>query len=142
MKKPELKHKKLVKSPHNIEMNKAAESKLLKVSRMDVESAYAFMESSKEGISQATADERISKFGLNEVAQDGAPSWFKQLVKSFVNPFIFILLTIGIISFAIEVRFAAPGERDFKTVIGVLIAYSFLIQYVKNLYIRRFNSWL
>lgn len=30
----------------------------------------------------------------------------------------------------------------FPWLIGILVAYSFLIQYVKNWYIRRFDTWL
>ncbi|MGB3345169.1 MAG: magnesium-translocating P-type ATPase [Aequorivita sp.] len=120
MKKSTKPHKKLRKSPHTTEMNQAAVSKLREASLLDVPSVYTFMESSKEGISQDTAEERISKFGLNKVAHEKAPSWFKQLAKSFVNPFIFILLAIAVISFAIDVWWAASGERDYKTVIVVV----------------------
>lgn len=88
-------------------------------SEKDVQSVYAFMDSAKEGISQEEAAERTSKFGLNEVAHERAPSWFEQLAKSFINPFIFILLAIATISFVVDVWWAAPGEKDFKTVIVV-----------------------
>lgn len=119
MKKPSKKHKKYSKSPHVVEMNKAAESQLHKASSFDVQSVYALMESTVEGISKTTAEERISKFGLNEVAYDKAPSWIKQLIKSFVNPFIAILFAIAVISFVMDVWLAASGEKDFKTVIVV-----------------------
>ena len=42
-----------------------------------------------------------------------------------------------------EVLFMEPLPiAYFPWLIGILIAYSFLIQYVKNWYIGRFNSWL
>ncbi|MDD3721136.1 MAG: magnesium-translocating P-type ATPase [Lutibacter sp.] len=126
--------KKQSKSPHPTEMNTAAVSKLQTASQGDAHSVYTLMESSKEGISQATAEERITKFGLNEVAHEKAPSWFKQLVKSFVNPFIFILLAIAIISFMIDVWWATSGEKDFKTVIvvGAMIIISGLLSFFQE----------
>lgn len=102
------------------EMNKDAVNKLQQASSQEIDAVYTFMDSSKEGISQSTVEKRISKFGLNEVAHEKAPSWFIQLAKSFVNPFIFILLAIAVISFAIDVWWAASGEKDYKTVIVVL----------------------
>jgi len=79
------------------------------------------LESDEAGISQQSAEERISQYGLNEVQYDKPPSWFVQLIRSFLNPFIFILLAIVIISYGIDVFFAAPGEKDFKTVIVVAV---------------------
>ncbi len=134
MEKPIKARKKLRKSPHVIEMNPAAVSKLQSASEKDVHSLYAFMESSKEGISQATAEERISKFGLNEVAHEKAPSWLEQLMKSFVNPFIAILFVIAVISFMIDVWWAASGEKDYKTVIvvGAMILISAFLSFFQE----------
>ena len=103
-------------------MNIAAVSKLLVASGKDVESVYAMMESSADGISEATANKRILKFGLNEVENDKAPSWFNQLIKSYVNPFTFILLAIVIISFGIKT----------VLVITLMIAISAMISFFQE----------
>ncbi len=134
MKKLTKTRKRLSKSPHIIEMNEAAVSKLHNASRNDIQSVYVLMKSSREGIIQATADERILKFGLNEVTYDKAPSWFKQFMKSFVNPFIAILFAIAVISFIIDVWLVAPGEKDFKTVIVVatMIVISGLLSFFQE----------
>ena len=134
MKKSSSLRKKFTKSPNNIEMNEAAIKKLRDVSNKDVESVYAFMESSEEGITQAIADERILKFGLNQVQYDRAPNWFKQLIKSFVNPFIFILLAIVVISFVIDVWMAAPGAKDYKTVlvVSLMVIISTLLSFFQE----------
>lgn len=121
-------------SSRHTEMSERAANKLREAAAKDAASAYALMESSEEGLSEADAKERISKFGLNEVEYDRAPSWFSQLVKSFINPFIFILLAIVIISFGIDVWFAAPGEKDFKTVVvvSVMILISALLSFFQE----------
>lgn len=116
-------------------MNLAAVSKLREASKKDVKAVYDMVDSSEKGLSQADAEERITKFGFNQVDYDQAPSWFKQLLKSFANPFIFILLAIVVISFAIDVWMAAPGEGDFKTVVVVslMIVISALISFFSGI---------
>ncbi|MFA5627996.1 MAG: magnesium-translocating P-type ATPase [Thiohalomonadaceae bacterium] len=134
MKESKTRHKKTTRSPHRVEMNLAAVSKLREASKKDVKAVYDMVDSSEKGLSQADAEERITKFGFNQVDYDQAPSWFKQLLKSFANPFIFILLAIVVISFAIDVWMAAPGEGDFKTVVVVslMIVISALISFFQE----------
>src|SRR5690625_5233751 len=79
------------------------------------------LESDEAGISQQSAEERISQYGLNEVQYHKQPFCFVHLIRSFLIPFIFILLAIVIISYGIDVFFDAPGEKDFKTVIVVAV---------------------
>lgn len=105
----------------NKELHSAASQKLQAASSKEKESVLKMMESTEEGLSQQTAEERIAQYGLNEVQYDKPPSWLVQLIRSFLNPFIFILLAIVIISYGIDVFFAAPGEKDFKTVIVVAV---------------------
>src|SRR5690554_1025150 len=91
--------KKLAKnSETNPEMNSRAADKLRKASRLDISGVYEMLNSSPDGISEKSAEHRISTFGLNEVDYDKAPSWYTQLIKSFANPFIIILIAIVVIS--------------------------------------------
>jgi Mg2+-importing ATPase len=115
-------------------MNPSDVSKLRKASQKDIKAVYAMLDSSERGLSQVDAEERISKFGFNKVDYDQAPSWPKQLLKSFANPFIFILLAIVAISFVIDVWMAEPGEGDFKTVVvvGLMIVISALIGFFQE----------
>lgn len=80
-------------------MNVATDDKLRKVSHHDINGVYAMLESSADGISEDLAKDRISTFGLNEVDYDRAPAWYIQLIKSFANPFILILVAIVVISY-------------------------------------------
>lgn len=107
---------------------------LSQISEMSIDAVLKLLHSSSKGISENSAEERLEKFGLNEVEYDKAPSWVKQLIQSFVNPFIFILLAIVIISYFIDVYFAAPGEKDFKTVlvVSIMIVVSGLISFIQE----------
>jgi len=119
---------------NSIGMNEGTVIKLCNASRKDNDFIYAMLESSEGGITNIAAEERVLKFGVNEVQHDKAPSWFSQLIKAFINPFIFILLIIATISFVIDVWLAKPGEKDFKTVImvSVMVVFSALLRFVQE----------
>src|SRR5699024_5091972 len=95
---------------------------------------YQMLNSSAEGITDEEAEKRLSAHGLNEVDYDKAPPWHIQLLKSFINPFVLILLAIIVISFVIDVWYAAPGEEDWKTVvvIAVMIVISSLLSFFQE----------
>lgn len=134
MKKPKSEKRKSFKTSTNPEMNPKTVDKLHKASKLDIEEVYDMMQTSKDGIDDEAVRERISIYGLNEVEYDKAPSWYAQLLKSFLNPFIFILIAIVAISFLIDVWLAAPGEKDWKTVvvISIMIIVSALLSFFQE----------
>lgn len=95
--------------------------KLKNASGRDEGFFFAMMNSSAEGLHANEVEDRLQRYGANEVHHEKAPSWLRQLLMSFVDPFIGILLVIAIVSFIIDVLYAIPEERDYKTVIMVLI---------------------
>lgn len=117
--------KEQVKSKINLSRNGVsgfddkAVTKLRSVAKGDSPFFLPMLESNINGL---TADQVLEKqkiFGLNEIAHEKAPSWYKQLFLAFVNPFIAVLIILAIISFVMDVLLAAPGEADYKTVIVV-----------------------
>lgn len=115
-------------------MKDPAIAKLRNASRKDVDAVYDMMKSSAKGISEEEVDDRILKYGLNQVDYDKSPAWYLQLIKSFANPFSLSLLAIIIISFVINVLLAAPGEHDYKTVvvISMLVVISSLLSFFQE----------
>ncbi|MCV9928637.1 magnesium-translocating P-type ATPase [Flavobacterium sp. LS1R49] len=115
-------------------MNEGTTTKLRNASRSDHNFVYAMLESSELGLTKLTSDERLKKFGLNEVQHDKAPSWLSQLIKAFINPFIFILLIIAIISFIVDIWMAPAGEADYKTVImvAVMVIFSAFLRFFQE----------
>ncbi len=134
MKKEKFTSKKVYKTSKNSEMNSAAAEKLRKASQISGDEIYEMLNSSKDGISDKTARNLISKYGLNEVDYDKAPSWYVQLFKAFVNPFVLILLAIIVISYVIDVWYAAAGQKDWKTVlvVAVMIIISSLLSFFQE----------
>lgn len=104
------------------------------VSSNDSDFFYHMMESNSDGLSIEQVNDKFKAVGLNEVQHEKAPSWFRQLVQAFINPFIGILVVIAIISFITDVWLAKPGEEDYKTVImvGVMVMVSSLLRFVQE----------
>ncbi len=134
MKKTAAAPKKLLKTAPKSEMNLDTADKLRKASQKDSDEIYEMLDSSENGISPKEAKKRTEKYGLNEVDYDRAPTWYAQLLKAFVNPFVLILVAIVIISYVIDVWYAAPGEKDWKTVIvvAVMIVISSLLSFFQE----------
>ncbi len=69
---------------------------------LSINSTYEKLKSSKEGISEFDAKERLEKFGTNELPEDDKFSWIMVLWRQFANPLVFIILVAGIVSFFIK----------------------------------------
>ncbi|TWP24386.1 magnesium-translocating P-type ATPase [Apibacter muscae] len=117
------------KKHSNIEINST--TKLQMVSKNTSNLFYAMLESSEKGLSLPTVEEKIKKFGYNEIEQDKVPSWYKQFVMAFINPFIAVLVILVIISAIMDVWIVSPEERDFKTIIvvGSMIIISSILRF-------------
>src|SRR5665647_45770 len=106
-------------------------AKLKNASRNDSKFSFGQFESCAEGLSVEQAEEKLKEFGLNEVHHEKAPSWFKQLLHSFIFPFNAVLVVIAIISYITDVLIANPEDRDYKTIIllSIMILLSSLIRF-------------
>ena len=126
--------KRPLQSETDSKMNLTAAEKLRKASRQEIDEVYKLLDRSADGITEEVAKERISTYGLNQVDYDRAPAWYTQLIKSFANPFILILVAIVVISWLIDVKLATPGEEDWKTVIVItaMILVSSLLSFFQE----------
>ncbi|MDI9614130.1 magnesium-translocating P-type ATPase [Methanothermobacter sp.] len=92
-------------------------SRLLKYSSMDINELLKSLKSSPEGIEENEARKRLERYGRNEVSHEKPLKWYSHLLRSFINPFIGILVAIGLISLVTDVIMAS--DPDFKVVIVV-----------------------
>jgi Mg2+-importing ATPase len=60
------------------------------------------LHSSIDGINKAEAAVRRGKFGLNEIAHGRSLPWYIQPIRSFHNPFIYLLIALAVVSFLTE----------------------------------------
>ncbi|RFS20169.1 magnesium-translocating P-type ATPase [Chitinophaga silvatica] len=115
-------------------MNGEATVKLRNASRNEKNYFLPMLESSVDGLTTEQAEDRAKAFGLNEVQHENQHSWYFQLFKAFINPFIGILIIIAFISLIMDVWMAKPGEQEYKTVImvGIMVLISSLLRFFQE----------
>lgn len=97
---------------------------LFEYAKLDMEKVYEKLESSSKGLSEQESEERLEQYGLNEISYNKEDTWYVQLVKAFINPFILVLITLAIVSFVTDVAMQKQGSKDWTTVIIIVIMVS------------------
>ena len=107
---------------------------LKKTSGMDKIAFMSLLDTHETGLSESVAEESLLKLGLNDIAHDKAPSWYIQLLGAFANPFIIVLLILATISFIMDVVLQTPENREYKTVVVILVmvGLSTMIRFVQE----------
>jgi Mg2+-importing ATPase len=97
----------------------------------EVMSEYA---TSKSGLTNLEAEKRLIKFGNNQVAHEKSLPWYRQFLKTFLDPFIGVLIILGIASFITEFLLAAPEDQSIISVviIGILVLISVILAFVQE----------
>ncbi len=90
------------------------------VSQLKAETIMDDYDSSIEGLSPVDAAQRLEAYGPNEITYEKRSPWYIYLLKSFLDPFILILLAIVGLSYFTDVMFAG-NERSWETIIIISI---------------------
>lgn len=90
--------------------------------------------SSTDGLSAEEAKRRLEVFGTNEVVHEKPEPWYMELARAFINPFIGILVFLGIVSYITDVVFAPPDERDWSTIIiiSIMVCVSGILRFLQE----------
>ncbi|SFI08568.1 Mg2+-importing ATPase [Bacillus sp. 71mf] len=110
---------------HHQEMMKLNNEILVEVATRDVQSAFVFLETTPNGISEKEAERRMDTHGRNEVAYEKPPAWYLQFLLSFKNPFIFVLLALGVLSFLTD-------DMKGTVVVTVMVVLSATIRFLQE----------
>jgi magnesium-transporting ATPase (P-type) len=140
---------------------------LLERARADTETVLRELESQLDGLSQAEADSRLKRYGLNEIAREQRQSALMRLLSNVKNPLVLLLTALGVLSlltgdlraavviFVIIVALGAgltvsplAGALGFVQVpplfwlllAMILVCYVVLTQWIKTWFIRRFGE--
>ncbi|WP_080428090.1 magnesium-translocating P-type ATPase [Burkholderia ubonensis] len=99
-----------------------------------LEDTLKALRTSTRGLTYEQAADRLQLDGPNEIAHDKPPHWTRQLLMSFHNPFVYVLLVLAAISFCTDVWFAAPGDRDYvgMTILLTMVTISALLRFVQE----------
>ncbi len=84
-----------------------------------------------DGLTATEAANRLIQFGPNEVTHDKPPHALIQLLQAFKNPFVLVLIVLGLVSYVMDVLMAESGDEDWVKVIilGVMVGLSGLLRF-------------
>ena len=132
IKKYNLKQRNNGQNPH--EFDRASIIKLKSVAVCGSEKSLSMLESKMSGLSKEEVQERLEKFGYNEVVNEKAPAWYIQFLQAFIDPFIGVLFILAVVSMITDVIIQKPGERDYTTVavISTMVLISVMLRFVQE----------
>ncbi len=79
----------------------------------------------RTGLSETAAQERTEQYGQNKVAHEAPPTWYVQLAHAFWNPFIGVLLALGVLSYL-------TGDLRAVIVISVMVTISAVLRFFQE----------
>jgi Mg2+-importing ATPase len=96
--------------------------------RNHLETTLESLRTSPEGLINAEASRRLAKDGPNEVAHDKPPHWALQLLSSFKNPFILVLIALALIQYVGD-----PEELKPVIIVAVMVSLSVGLRFWQEL---------
>ena len=109
-------------------------SLLIEAALMSLDDLLIRLNTSKNGLSNHEAEQRLAKYGKNLVSHERPLPWYRQLLKSFMDPFIGVLIILAIASFITEYVFTPPQDQNLTSVIiiSILILISVLLTFIQE----------
>jgi Mg2+-importing ATPase len=81
--------------------------------------------SSPSGLTEATAEERLKRHGLNQVAHERPPAWYIELWRAFANAFSALLTVLATVSLV-------TGDQQSAIIIGAMVLLSGLLRFFQE----------
>lgn len=108
--------------------------RLFLASTQELKSIYGYFRTAYDGLDEEEVEERLEQFGTNEIANERKEQWYVMLIKTFINPFIGILMFLALLSLVIDVLTAAPADRKWTTVIIIttMVTLSAVLRFVQE----------
>ena len=112
----------MIKNKSKVKTENTLNIKALEEAQNSLDNILSKFQSSLSGLTQENAKSRLEQYGKNEVAREKVPSAFVQLLLAFKNPFIFVLLTLAIVSFVTDywLPLQSGEETDLTGIIIIL----------------------
>jgi Mg2+-importing ATPase len=102
-----------------VENNKDIEEKIKMYSQIELEKLFQEYKTSKKGLSIVEIDEKIEKYGRNNIELENNNTLPKRLKEAFINPFNIVLILVAVITFITDVVIAS--KKDYATFLLIII---------------------
>lgn len=92
---------------------------------------YGYFCTTPHGLSEEDAEERLKSCGENKIVQETRPNPLLMFCKTFINPFIGVLMALVLVSLVLDVWMARPEEREWTSilVIGSMVMLSVVLRF-------------
>ena len=98
---------------------------LIRYSQKPIEDIYKELKTSINGLDERRAKARLKKYGPNEIAHEKPPTWYFLLLNNFTNPFVVLMMVLGIVSFFLQ-------QYDSVVIISVMVILSVFIRFIQE----------
>src|SRR5579862_4085447 len=78
-----------------------------------------------DGLTDTAVQERLARIGPNILAREKPQTWYALLFGNFTNPFILVLILLGIVSFA-------TGDVPATITVSVMVVISVLMRFIQE----------
>jgi len=99
------------------------ENRLIRICTLPIQEAFSELSTSSAGLSEKEADERISKYGKNEISRTRNLSFWSDMVGRLKSPLVIQLLFIAIVSGII-------GQFTSSLIVSLMIVLSVGLSYI------------
>ena len=117
------------------EVGRKRQDQILKeLAAMTKEEALSAYQVGPGGLREDEIEDRRQSYGENKVEHKKEEAKFIKLLKSFADPFTYILIALVLVSLFTDVIFAEPGQRDFKSIIIItlMVVISGVLKFVQE----------
>jgi len=119
-------------STGTVQKQNECEAVLRKYAFLDENELLTLLETSKQGISVATAEEKLDELGPNVISVDKGDSVWGRLWEALVNPFNLVLLLVAVITLVTDVVMAETADFTTSAIILALILISSAIAFFQG----------
>jgi Mg2+-importing ATPase len=98
---------------------------LVEASQKNADEVFTLLTTSAAGLTQSEAEQRLSQYGPNEVAQAKRHGWLRRLGTAVRNPLVILLTVLAIISFS-------TGDVPSGVVMMVMVALGVSLRFMQE----------
>lgn len=124
--------------------NRMVHGRILDYAYVDTDTLFRDFHISKEGYSDAQAEESRLRYGKNILSGRASDTVLYRLRRAFINPFAIILLILASISFVVDVLLASNFSRNMTTVIIILcmLLISGIVRFIQEMRAKHVSDHL
>ena len=99
--------------------------KILTASSMDEADVLSWLVAIAGGLTQDEAKRRLSQYGKNKIVHEKPTPWYVILLHNFKNPFILVLIFLGVISYLTD-------DIPAVVIMGTMVTISIILRFIQE----------